>query len=70
MAIEKGVLRSARISDGWWRGFLQRHLQLPLRTGDATGYVRMNAMNEENMTTYFDLLNSVLNNNNLKADPE
>ena len=70
MAIEKGVLRSAHISDGWWRRFLQRHSQLSLRTGDATGYVRMNAMNEENMTTYFDLLNSVLNDNNLKVHPE
>ena len=70
VAIEKGVLRSARISDGWWRRFLQRHSQLSLRTRDATGYVRMNAMNEENMTTYSDLLNSVLNDNNLKAHPE
>ena len=30
VAIDKGVLRGARISDGWWRRFLQRH---PAETG-------------------------------------
>ena len=28
VATEKGVLRGARISDGWWRRFLQRHPRL------------------------------------------
>ncbi len=70
VALEKGVPRSARISDGWWRRFMQRHPQLSLRTGDATGYARMNAMNKENIVAYFDLLNSVLNDNNLKVHPE
>ena len=70
VATEKGVLRSARISDGWWRRFLQRHPQLSLRSGDSTAYVRMNAMNEENLTIYFDLLNTVLTDNDLKVHPE
>ena len=30
----------------------------------------MNAMNEENLKAYFDLLNTVLKDNNLKAHPE
>ena len=70
VATEKGVLRSARISDGWWRRFLQRHPRLSLRSGDSTGYVRMNAMNKENLKSYFDLLETVLHDNNLKVHPE
>ena len=70
VAVDKGVLRSSRISDGWWRRFLQRHPDLSLRSGDSTGYVRMNAMNEENLKQYFSLLDSVLEDNNLKAHPE
>ena len=70
VATEKGVLRSARISDGWWWRFLQQHPQLSLRSGDSTAYVRMNAMNEENLTIYFDLLNTVLTDNDLKVHPE
>ena len=30
----------------------------------------MNAMNEENLKTYFDLLDTVLEENNLKIHPE
>ena len=37
VALEKGVLRGACISDGWWRRFIQRHPQLSLRTGVTTG---------------------------------
>ena len=70
VATDKGVLRGARISDGWWRRFLLRHPQLSLQSGDATGYARMNAMNEKNLKVYFDLLDTVLKENNLKAHPE
>ncbi len=61
VAIDKGVLRSSRISDGWWRRFLLRHPKLSLRSGDSTGYARMNAMN---------LLNTILEENDLKSHPE
>ena len=50
--------------------FLQRHPRLSLRSGDSTGYVRMNAMNKENLKSYFDLLETVLHDNNLKVHPE
>ena len=46
---------------------MQRHPRLSLRSGDSTGYVRMNAMNKEN---FFDLLETVLHDNNLKVHPE
>ncbi len=67
VAIDKGVLRSSRISDGWWRRFLLRHPKLSLRSGDSTGYARMNAMNENNLKTYFD---PILEENDLKSHPE
>ena len=35
--LEKGVLRGACISDGWWCRFMQWHPQLSLHTGVATG---------------------------------
>ena len=70
VATEKGVLRSSRISDGWWRRFLQRHPSLSLRSGDATGHVRMNAMTEENLTNYFDLLRDCMFENDLNNHPE
>ena len=53
------------ISDGWWRHFLQRHPKLSLRSGDSTGYARNNAMNESNLKIYFDLLDTILEENNL-----
>ena len=49
VATEKGGAEGCRISDGWWRRFLQRHPNLSLRSGDSTGYIRMNAMNRENL---------------------
>ena len=33
IATEKGVLRSSRVSEGWWRQFLERQSDLLLRQG-------------------------------------
>ena len=70
VAVDKGVLRSSHISDGWWKRFLQRHPKLSLRYGDATGHVRMNAMNRENLTNYFALLKECMEENDLMDHPE
>ena len=56
---EKGVLKASRISDGWWRRFLARNPSISLRSGDATANVRMEAVNERNITAYFNLLKEV-----------
>jgi hypothetical protein len=45
VAKEKAVNRSNRVSDGWWRRFLERQPQLSLRRGDATTHIRMDATN-------------------------
>ena len=67
VATDKGVQRGRKISDGWW---IQRHPNLSLRRGDATGHIRMNAMTKENLTNYFDLLRDCLTENGLMDHPE
>ena len=47
VAREKGVLRGERISDGWFRRFLERRPNVSLRRGDATANVRMEALDME-----------------------
>lgn len=70
VARDKGVLRSNRISDGWFRRFLERQPQLCLRKGDATATVRMDAMdNNEALENYFKLLKDLLEENGLMDQP-
>jgi len=45
LQLEKRVLRKERISDGWFRRFLERQPQLRLHKGDRTLFVQLNAMN-------------------------
>ena len=47
VARDKGILKRSRISDGWFRRFLQRQPNLRLRKGDATASVRMDAMEDK-----------------------
>ena len=41
-----------------------------MRSGDATGHVRMNAMSQESIVHYFDLLKRCLEENDLMHHPE
>ena len=43
-ARDKGVLRKRKITDGWFRRFMERQTQLRLRKGDKTAFVHMDAM--------------------------
>ena len=54
-AEEKGTLKgNGKVSDGWWRGFLERHL---LHARDATAHnLRMDAVNAENISHYYSIL--------------
>ncbi len=70
VAKKKGCLRKSRISDGWWRRFLERHPLLSLRSGDATGFARQTAVTHENLRKYFDLLKEIIDENDLAAHPE
>ena len=65
IAAEKKVLRSQRVSDGWWRRFKERQPQLALRRGDATAHVRMDSTNKEAIKQYYDLLEDTLQEHHL-----
>ena len=41
VAEEKGVLKGTRISQVWWRHFLERQKHLTLRGGDNTAHACM-----------------------------
>ena len=69
-AHDKQVLKKEKISDDWFRRFLERQPHLTLRKGDCTAAVRMNAMkNTSPLDNYFILLKSVLDDNNLQDKP-
>ncbi len=69
VAQEKGLLRSERISEGWWRRFLERQSDLSLRQGDSTAHVRMDAINRETLDQYFSLLHDTLKTHHLLNKP-
>ena len=60
VAKQKGLLRKSKITQGWWREFLKRQDDLSLQRGDNTANVRMDAVNEDTITHYFDLLKKTL----------
>lgn len=69
VARDKDVLRpshSDRVSDGWWRRFMQRQPTLSLCRGDPTAHVCMDATNKEAITNYFDLLEKTLQKKTLQ----
>jgi len=52
---DKNVLRGTKISQGWWRNFIERQGDLSLRKGDNTAHSRVDAVNSETMQDYFNL---------------
>lgn len=62
---EKGILRSSRISDGWWRRFLERQWTLSLQRGDPTAHIRMNSVNKAAIDSYYNLLEDILTEHKL-----
>ena len=65
VAMDKGILRGHRISQGWWHQFLKRRKDLSLRRGDNCAQIRMNAINYDTINQYFDLLEKTLTEHNL-----
>ena len=69
-AREKNLLRKNKISDGWFRRFLERQPQLTLRKGDHTAAVRMDAMKKQTaLDNYFIELKNILDENELQHKP-
>ena len=69
VARDKNILRGTKISQGWWRNFIERQRDLSLRRGDNTAHSRMDAVNAETMQHYFNLLKDVLDKNGLMNAP-
>ena len=69
-ARDKGILKKQKISDGWFRRFIERQPKLALRKGDRTAFVRMDAMKkQEELDNYYICLKSILVDNNLMDKP-
>ena len=65
---------NSQVSHGWFKRFLQRQPQLLYCRGDPTANVRMDCLNRDAMTQYFDLLiedllKEVLTENNQMSSP-
>ena len=58
------------VSNGWWNNFMKRNPSLRLRQGDSTANVRMDALNQENITAYFDLLKGLYDEYDFHIHPE
>ena len=69
VANEKGTIRSKKVTDGWFKRFMDRHPKLSLRKGDATANVRMECLNPDTMKQYFDLLKDALEKHGLLDSP-
>lgn len=59
------MLKNRKISDGWYRRFIEREPDLSLRRGDATANVQMDCLHPETMKKYIELLKDVLIENDL-----
>jgi len=69
-AKDKGLLRKRRISDGWFRRFIDRQQQLGLRKGDSTTFFHLDAMKkQQELDNYYITLKNVLTENNLIDKP-
>ena len=70
VAHDKGLLdKKKSISDGWYHGFMKRQSHLSLWKGDPIANVRMECLEKEAMTEYFQLLKTTLTENNLLNKP-
>jgi len=61
-----GLFVNKKISNGWWRRFIERQSQLSLHKADSTAHVRMDAISQESISRYFDLLESILKEHQLE----
>ena len=69
-ARDEKVLRKEKISDGWFRRFLERRPHLCSCKGDRTAAIRIDAMNNQSaLDNYFIELKSILDENKLGDKP-
>jgi len=63
-------LQSSKITHGWWQKFLKRHPDLSLKSGDSTAGIRLDVVNPENLSNYFDALRSIFDEFDFDDHPE
>jgi len=68
-AHDKGKICNSQVSHGWFKRFLQRQPQLSYFRADPTANVRMDCLNKDTMSQYFDFLKEVLTESNLMNSP-
>ena len=69
-AKQKGVLRKeSGITQCWWRAFRDRQGDLSLRREDNTARVHMDAVNEDTISDYFALLQTVMQKHGITNSP-
>jgi len=66
---KKQILKSQKISDGWFSNFIKRNPKLSLHKGDATVAVLMDCLNKKTIDNYFANLKECLEENNLMNIP-
>ena len=69
VAKEKRILRKERISSGWFRRFRERQPDVSLRKGDSMALVRFRCTDKETIDGYYDLLETVMEENDLRDKP-
>jgi len=71
LAKENGVFFwKNKISNRWWRRFIERQPELSLCHAHSTAHIQMDSINKESVTEYFDLLDSTLKENHLEDGPD
>ena len=55
--------------EGWWAKFMKRHSELSLRTSDPLSHRRSNAVSQQALNHYFELLKKTLEANGLVNKP-
>ena len=66
---KKQNVDNVTVSHGWWDRFRARHPNLTMRAGESLVYVRAVYTNRQTLDHYFDLLEEVLVQNDLKSKP-
>jgi len=61
------ILKGDKITDGWLNRFMERNGKLSLRDGDPTANAQMDSLNKQTITSYFNSLKSVLEDNNFQS---
>ena len=70
IAKAKGVMKGDnKVSDNWYRCFLERQLQLPLRKGDPTAAERVACTSVEILENYLELLKQSLKESTVMDKP-